>query len=132
MSEFSYKALPNIGAIDLSVVSFSQSLKFYKDVFGARVIDESDSSMLLSFGNVFINLKPLSYGFYGCLSKNGLVRLFIMIDQSINAFCEELACKDVAVLRGPTYREGAMGNISAVYIRDPDLNIIEVGSYAYD
>jgi catechol 2,3-dioxygenase-like lactoylglutathione lyase family enzyme len=36
----------------------------------------------------------------------------------------------VSILEGPVARTGAMGPIMSVYFRDPDLNLIEVSTYA--
>jgi catechol 2,3-dioxygenase-like lactoylglutathione lyase family enzyme len=35
----------------------------------------------------------------------------------------------VAIEQGPVKREGALGEISSVYCRDPDGNLIEIASY---
>jgi catechol 2,3-dioxygenase-like lactoylglutathione lyase family enzyme len=40
-----------------------------------------------------------------------------------------LAAAGVRVEEGPVPRTGAQGPITSVYIRDPDLNLIEIASY---
>jgi catechol 2,3-dioxygenase-like lactoylglutathione lyase family enzyme len=35
----------------------------------------------------------------------------------------------VEIIQGPVKRTGALGPISSFYIRDPDLNLIEVSNY---
>jgi catechol 2,3-dioxygenase-like lactoylglutathione lyase family enzyme len=36
---------------------------------------------------------------------------------------------DIKILEGPVKRTGALGVIESVYIRDPDLNLIEISNY---
>ena len=38
----------------------------------------------------------------------------------------------VAIALGPVERTGALGEITSVYCRDPDLNLIEIASYLVD
>jgi len=40
-----------------------------------------------------------------------------------------LARENVVVILGPVQRTGATGNIVSVYIRDPDLNLVEIANY---
>lgn len=35
----------------------------------------------------------------------------------------------VEIIEGPVKRTGAMGEILSIYIRDPDLNLIEIANY---
>jgi catechol 2,3-dioxygenase-like lactoylglutathione lyase family enzyme len=36
---------------------------------------------------------------------------------------------DVPIVAGPGPRAGAIGQIQSVYIRDPDLNLVEISNY---
>lgn len=38
----------------------------------------------------------------------------------------------VDIVEGPVARTGAMGPIRSVYVRDPDLNLIEIAVYPAD
>jgi catechol 2,3-dioxygenase-like lactoylglutathione lyase family enzyme len=41
-----------------------------------------------------------------------------------------LAAKGVAIVEGPVPRTGAAGPIRSIYVRDPDLNLIEISELA--
>jgi len=41
-----------------------------------------------------------------------------------------LADKGVPILEGPVMRTGATSRIRSVYVRDPDLNLIEISELA--
>ncbi len=42
---------------------------------------------------------------------------------------QQLAAHGIAVECGPVQRTGARGPIRSVYVRDPDLNLIEISEY---
>ncbi|UXH76361.1 VOC family protein [Roseateles amylovorans] len=50
----------------------------------------------------------------------------IPLDQVI----ERLATAQVPIVEGPVMRTGATGKIRSVYVRDPDLNLIEISELA--
>jgi catechol 2,3-dioxygenase-like lactoylglutathione lyase family enzyme len=37
--------------------------------------------------------------------------------------------KKIDILEGPVAKTGAMGPMQSVYVRDPDLNLIEISEY---
>ena len=41
-----------------------------------------------------------------------------------------LKAADVSIAEGPVFRTGATGRIRSVYVRDPDLNLIEISEQA--
>ena len=43
---------------------------------------------------------------------------------------EQLAAAGVPLLEGPVMRTGATGKIRSVYVRDPDLNLVEISEPA--
>ena len=56
----------------------------------------------------------------------GLVTLqFQDLKQAISVLKKE----NVKIELGPVKREGALGKITSVYFRDPDVNLVEVASY---
>jgi hypothetical protein len=37
--------------------------------------------------------------------------------------------KNIAILEGPVAKTGAKGPMQSVYVRDPDLNLVEISVY---
>jgi catechol 2,3-dioxygenase-like lactoylglutathione lyase family enzyme len=42
---------------------------------------------------------------------------------------QKLKAMKVQILEGPVAKTGAMGPMQSVYVRDPDLNLIEISEY---
>jgi hypothetical protein len=42
---------------------------------------------------------------------------------------QKLKAMNVAILEGPVAKTGAMGPMQSVYVRDPDLNLVEISEY---
>jgi len=47
----------------------------------------------------------------------------------IDEVVKRLQLSKVRILEGPVKRTGALGQMTSVYFRDPDLNLIEVSNY---
>jgi catechol 2,3-dioxygenase-like lactoylglutathione lyase family enzyme len=43
---------------------------------------------------------------------------------------ERLRKHGVSIVEGPVAKTGATGPIRSVYVRDPDLNLIEISNYS--
>ena len=48
----------------------------------------------------------------------------------LDAVVESLEAAKIPILEGPVFRSGATGRIRSVYVRDPDLNLIEISEIA--
>jgi hypothetical protein len=42
---------------------------------------------------------------------------------------EKLQKENIKILEGPVMKTGATGPIRSVYVRDPDLNLVEISVY---
>jgi len=56
----------------------------------------------------------------------GALDLCFIADRPLDAFIAHLARLQVPIVEGPVMRTGAVCAIRSVYLRDPDLNLIEV------
>lgn len=48
----------------------------------------------------------------------------------MNEVLTHLQQQNVALILGPVSRTGATGKLLSVYVRDPDLNLVEIANYA--
>ena len=60
----------------------------------------------------------------------GALDLCFIASVPLEAVIAALRDQGVPILEGPVSRTGATGKIRSVYVRDPDLNLIEISEYA--
>ncbi len=88
----------------------------------------------LRFGAQKINLHEVGHEVvpHAEIAQPGTLDLcFVIAVGPEDAIAQLYAC-GVPVERGPVSRIGALGDISSVYCRDPDGNLIELASYMGD
>lgn len=84
------------------------------------------------FGNQKINLHVRGQEFEpkAHLPVPGALDLCFIAAIPLDAVIERLAQADWPIVEGPVARTGATQRIRSVYVRDPDLNLIEIAELA--
>ena len=86
----------------------------------------------LRFGSQKINLRPASATqeawFSGVAAAPGTQDLCFLAGEPADTLAHLRAC-GVAVEVGPAPKDGALGPITSVYVRDPDGNLVEIACY---
>jgi catechol 2,3-dioxygenase-like lactoylglutathione lyase family enzyme len=124
----------NVKAIDhivLSVKDIDATCAFYAQALGMLVTTFGDGRKALSFGKQKINLHQYGKEFEPKAKRPtpGSGDLCFVTAVPISEVMEHLNMCDVHILQGPVQRAGAVGDITSVYFRDPDGNLIEVSNY---
>lgn len=116
----------------LTVRDVDASCAFYARVLGMDVVTFAGGRKALSFGAQKINLHPAGREFEpkAQVPTPGSADLCLIAAVPLEDAIEHLAACGVAIIEGPVMRTGATGPIRSVYFRDPDLNLIEVSTYA--
>ena len=85
----------------------------------------------LKFGTSKINLHLVGQEFEpkAHLAKPGTADLCFVIEGELGEMRSRLEAAGVTILEGPVTRTGARGPITSIYVRDPDLNLIELSVY---
>ena len=80
------------------------------------------------FGNQKVNLhvKGREFEPRAHLPVPGALDLCFIASVPLDAVIARLAAHRVAIVAGPVQRTGATARIRSVYVRDPDLNLIEI------
>jgi len=83
------------------------------------------------FGESKINLHRVGHEYEPKAHRAtaGSADICLIVDEPIESVAAELERNGVALEQGPIRRTGARGPIISVYVRDPDLNLIELSSY---
>ena len=115
----------------LTVKNIEASCEFYRQVLGMEVITFGENRKALRFGDQKINLHQIQEEIQPCADRPlpGSADLCFITESSVAEIISYLDGIGVAIELGPVRRTGAVDTINSVYIRDPDRNLIELGSY---
>jgi catechol 2,3-dioxygenase-like lactoylglutathione lyase family enzyme len=107
-------------------------VRFYVDALGMTLETFGAGRKALRFGNQKINLHVKGHEFEpkADVPTPGSLDLCFIASVPLEAVIERLGEKGVAIIEGPVMRTGATSRIRSVYMRDPDLNLIEISELA--
>jgi catechol 2,3-dioxygenase-like lactoylglutathione lyase family enzyme len=114
----------------LTVKDIDTACEFYTEVLGMAVVTFGSGRKALSFGEQKINLHEQGREFdpKALRPMPGSADLCFVTSTPMPEVMAHLAACGVEVIEGPVKRTGATGPILSVYCRDPDMNLIEVGT----
>ncbi|MET3392647.1 MULTISPECIES: VOC family protein [unclassified Variovorax] len=103
-------------------------IRFYVDVMGMSLESFGAGRKAFRFGNQKINLhvKGREFEPKAQLPTPGSLDLCFIASVPLDEVIARLARQGVPILEGPVMRTGATSRIRSVYVRDPDLNLIEI------
>lgn len=104
---------------------------FYVRVLGMREETFGNSRFAFRFGNQKINVHVRGHEFEpkAHLPVPGALDLCLVATVSLEEVIAHLETQQWPIIEGPVQRTGATGPIRSVYVRDPDLNLIEISQY---
>lgn len=122
--------ITNIDHLVLTVKDINKTVEFYeklgmkKEIFG-------ENRVALKFGNQKINLHKLGNEFEpkAFNVKEGSADLCFIIDSKLSDVKKYLESIGLKIEEGIVNRTGANGKIESIYLRDPDMNLIELSNY---
>lgn len=115
----------------LTVADIDKTVDFYTHILGFQMVTFGDNRKALTFGNQKINLHQKGHEFEPKAEHptSGSADLCFISTTDIHEVVEELKQKNVEIIEGIVDRTGALGKIRSVYVRDPDMNLIEISNY---
>lgn len=123
--------IKNLDHLVLTVSNLESTCRFYSLALGMEVIEFGENRKALKFGQQKINLhlhgseiEPKAFK-----PTPGTADLCFITDFPLQVVMEELKEKCIEIEEGPVERTGANGKIISIYLRDPDMNLIEVSNY---
>jgi catechol 2,3-dioxygenase-like lactoylglutathione lyase family enzyme len=124
--------LRRIDHVVLTVADLAATIGFYERVLGMRHVVTGERHAL-HFGDAKLNLHPEVNDYpplKAAVPTLGSEDICLVADGPLEAIVEHLRGCDVEIIEGPVQRDGALGSMTSVYFRDPDLNLVEVSVYA--
>jgi catechol 2,3-dioxygenase-like lactoylglutathione lyase family enzyme len=109
-------------------------IRFYTEVLGMKLtrFKTPDGERLsFNFGAQKINLHEWGREFEprAHVAVPGSLDLCFIASVPLQEVIRHLEDAGIAILEGPVARTGAKGAMRSVYVRDPDLNLVEVSVY---
>lgn len=106
-------------------------VRFYTEVLGMKLESfrtATEERWALKFGNQKINLHEWGKEFAprAHVAAPGTLDLCFIAAVPLEQVIERLRQLKVEIIEGPVPKTGAVSKLRSVYVRDPDLNLIEI------
>ena len=126
--------IDRIDHIVLTTRDKAACIRFYTEVLGMELVrfrTPTEERLALKFGAQKINLHEWGKEFTprAHVAVPGSLDLCFIAAIALEAVIEKLKQKNIPILEGPVAKTGAKGPIRSVYVRDPDLNLVEISVY---
>ena len=120
--------IDHIDHIVLTTRDLAGCIRFYSEVLGMKLEKFAQGRLALKFGSQKINLHEWGKEFEprAHVAAPGTLDLCFVAAIPLEDVVKKLKVKNIAILEGPVAKTGAKGPMQSVYVRDPDLNLIEI------
>lgn len=123
--------IDHIDHLVLTCVDLAATRHFYVDVLHMREETFANGRVAFHFGHQKINvhLRGAEYEPKAHLPVPGSLDLCLIASVPLEKIMAHLAHCHWPISEGPVVRTGATHPIRSLYLRDPDLNLIEIAEY---
>lgn len=122
-----------IDHIVLTVSSLEESSRFYHEVFDMPIIDRQtdDNIITLRCGHQLIRLQKTdrSTNLKAARPTIGSADLCVVAGDKVEDILHHLRSYYVDVVAGPVKKHGSEGEMTSIYVHDPDNNLVEIAVY---
>ena len=127
--------IDHIDHIVLTTRDLDACVRFYTEVLGMkleRFRTPTEERLALKFGRQKINLHVWGREFAprAHVAVPGSLDLCFIASVPLDEVIQTLKSRGVAILEGPVAKTGAVSKLRSVYVRDPDLNLVEISEEA--
>ncbi len=123
--------IDHIDHIVLTTRDLQGCIRFYSEVLGMQLEKfqtPTEQRLALKFGIQKINLHEWGKEFTprAHVAAPGTLDLCFIAAVPLDEVQRRLEAAGVAIIEGPVIKTGAASKIRSVYVRDPDLNLVEI------
>lgn len=127
--------IDHIDHVVLTTRDLKACLHFYTEVLGMKFENfqtPKETRIALKFGNQKINVHEWGKEFTprAHVAAPGTLDLCFIASTSLEDVIAKLKSASIPILEGPVLKTGATSKIRSVYVRDPDLNLVEISQPA--
>jgi catechol 2,3-dioxygenase-like lactoylglutathione lyase family enzyme len=123
-------AIDHLDHLVLTVASIDATVAFYTSALGMELLTFGERRAL-RFGEQKINLHQVGKEFEpkALRPTPGSGDLCFITKAPLEEVITHLTGGNYPIELGPVARDGARGEMLSIYLRDPDLNLIEISNY---
>jgi catechol 2,3-dioxygenase-like lactoylglutathione lyase family enzyme len=123
--------IDHIDHVVLTTRDLPSCLRFYSEILGMKhetFKTPTETRIALKFGNQKINVHEWGKEFTprAHVAAPGTLDLCFISSVSLEEVIARLKSASIPILEGPVMKTGAVSKLRSVYVRDPDLNLVEI------
>jgi catechol 2,3-dioxygenase-like lactoylglutathione lyase family enzyme len=123
--------IDRIDHVVLTTRDLPACLRFYSEILGMKhetFQTPTETRIALKFGKQKINVHEWGKEFVprAHVAAPGTLDLCFIASTSLEEVIARLKSANIPILEGPVMKTGATSKIRSVYVRDPDLNLVEI------
>jgi catechol 2,3-dioxygenase-like lactoylglutathione lyase family enzyme len=127
--------IDHIDHVVLTTRDLPSCLNFYTEILGMKLEKfqtPRETRIALKFGNQKINVHEWGREFTprAHVAAPGTLDLCFIASISLEEVISRLKNSKIEILEGPVLKTGAVHKLRSVYVRDPDLNLVEISVLA--
>ena len=127
--------IDHIDHIVLTTRDLAGCIRFYTEALGMkleRFRTPTEERLALKFGNQKLNLHEWGKEFSprAHVAVPGSLDLCFISSKPLADVVKTLERNGIRIIEGPVAKTGAVSKLRSVYVRDPDLNLVEISEPA--
>lgn len=117
--------------IVLTVSDLAKATRFYHEVFDMPILEESETVVTLRCGHQLLKLQTTARkdALVAKTPTSGSADLCLVTVDALADDINHLKSYFVEIIAGPVTKIGANGQMTSIYLNDPDGNLIEISEY---